>query len=57
MSSNSLGVLLSKYGKQRQITAGKNIFSYGDSADKVYLILKGLVRLFIKDETDQEREG
>jgi hypothetical protein len=56
MNNGSLYTLLSKYGSYQQRTAGENIFSYGESADKVYLIIKGLVRLFIKDKDEQEKE-
>ncbi|PRX29469.1 hypothetical protein BX659_10953 [Orenia metallireducens] len=56
MNNCSLYTLLSKYGDYQQKTAGEDIFSYGDSAAKVYLIIKGLIRVFIQDQHKKEKE-
>ncbi|MCK8817872.1 DUF2225 domain-containing protein [Natroniella sulfidigena] len=41
---------------RRQITAGEDIFSYGEAAVEIYLVIKGLVRLFTKNKDGQEEE-
>lgn len=56
MNQNSLKNLLAKYSNKQQIASGKQIFTYEQPADKIYLILKGLIRLFIKTNPQQEEE-
>jgi len=56
MNKSSLYTLLSTYGNYQQKPAGENVFNYGDPANKVYLVIKGLIGLFIKDRNGQEKE-
>ena len=52
---NTLKDLLAKYSTMIEFKAGKNIYNYSQKADKIYFILDGLIRIFIKDK-DQELE-
>lgn len=56
MTNYSLDDQLNNYSTSQNFRAEKNIFSYGDKVKKVYLIIEGLVRLFIKDNQQQEKE-
>ncbi|MGM0471945.1 MAG: DUF2225 domain-containing protein [Bacillota bacterium] len=58
MSNNqtSLNALLSMYGDYQKVEADEEIFSYGATAERVYLVLKGLVRLFVQDQDKKEQE-
>ena len=56
MNSQADNHLLANYSTNQKISQGEEIFNYGDSAEKVYLILEGIIRLFIKDDNSQEQE-
>ncbi|RCW58735.1 MULTISPECIES: DUF2225 domain-containing protein [Halanaerobium] len=55
LEKTSLKDLLANHSTMIEIKSGKNIYSYGQNADKIYFILNGLVRVFIRDN-DQELE-
>ncbi|MCK8825772.1 DUF2225 domain-containing protein [Fuchsiella alkaliacetigena] len=53
-SQASLYKLLSKHSSNQQVAAGEEIFNYGDAADKVYLIHRGLVGIFIEEDGEEK---
>ncbi|MGM0369501.1 MAG: cyclic nucleotide-binding domain-containing protein, partial [Bacillota bacterium] len=56
MSTNPESNSLDDYSTEQQLIAGQDLFTYGAPANQVYLILDGLIRLFVKDEQEQEEE-
>ena len=46
---SNLKNLLAKYSEIIEFEAGKELFNYNQKADKIYFILSGLIRVFIKD--------
>ena len=55
MTDHSLDNKLSKYSTSKDFSAQENIFTYDDKAKKVYIILDGLIQLFIQQE-EKEKE-
>ena len=54
MANYSLNDQLSQSSTSQNFKAEKNIFSYGDKVKQVYLILEGLVRLFVQNNGEEE---
>ena len=52
---NNLKNLLAKYSDLRKFKAGEELYSYGDKADRIYFILSGLVRIYVRNQ-EQEFE-
>ena len=50
---NTLKDLLAKYSIMKNFKAGDQLFKYGERAEKIYFILSGLIRIYIKN---QEKE-
>ena len=45
--------LLAKHSKMIEFKAEEKIYNYGERADKIYFILSGLIRIFIKDKKQE----
>lgn len=45
--------LLAEYGELKEFAAGSMIFNYNEPADKIYFILKGLVRIYLTTPAEE----
>lgn len=52
---NNFKNLLAKYSNLKEFKTGSELYSYQEKADKIYFILSGLIRIYIKDN-EQELE-
>ncbi|TDO92062.1 hypothetical protein DFR79_10888 [Halanaerobium saccharolyticum] len=52
---NNFKDLLAKYSNLKEFKTGSELYSYQEKADKIYFILSGLIRIYIKDN-EQELE-
>lgn len=50
--NTTLKDLLAKYSEMVDFKAGEKLFDYEEKADKIYFILSGLIRVFIKDKNE-----
>lgn len=56
MENHLLNEQILESSTSKKFQAKEHIFYYGDKANKVYLIIEGLVQLFIKGKAGKERE-
>lgn len=45
--------LLAKYSTMKEFKSGDNLYNYGQKAEKIYFILSGLIRIYIKDNNKE----
>lgn len=50
---NTLKDLLAKYSIMKNFKAGDQLFKYGERAEKIYFILSGLIRIYIKNQENE----
>ncbi|MFN2339728.1 MAG: DUF2225 domain-containing protein [Halanaerobium sp.] len=51
--NNDLKDLLAKYSNMIKLKAGEQLYNYDEKAEKIYFILNGLIRIYIKDHNTE----
>src|SRR6056297_1558430 len=55
-NNNSLYKLFTKYGNIIELSSGEDLYTFKSKAKNIYFILKGQIKLFIKNEDEEEKE-